>query len=127
MPEVKLGLPSVVEAAILPMLTGWGRARWVLMTGETFGAAQAMAWGLVEAVYPLDELDLAVDALAAALLDAEPNAVRLQKRLMRRWEELPLSGAVAAGVEAFAEAWTTDAPRRSLADYVAAREARRRG
>jgi enoyl-CoA hydratase/carnithine racemase len=126
MPEVKLGLPSVVEAAILPMLTGWGRARWMLMTGETFGAAQAQSWGLVEAVYPLEELDLAVDALAAALLDAEPNAVRLQKRLMRRWENLPLSEAIAAGVEAFAEAWTTEAPRRALGDYLAAREARRR-
>ena len=27
MPEVKLGIPSVVEAALLPMLIGWGRTR----------------------------------------------------------------------------------------------------
>jgi hypothetical protein len=27
MPEVKLGIPSVIEAALLPMLIGWGRTR----------------------------------------------------------------------------------------------------
>ena len=46
MPEVKLGLPSVVEAALLPSLIGWGRTRRILMTGETFSAGDAFtgAW-----------------------------------------------------------------------------------
>jgi enoyl-CoA hydratase len=70
-------------------------------------------------------LDGAFDALAAALMDAEPKAVRLQKALMQHWEALPLSAAIAAGVEAFAEAWMTDAPRQALAGYLARREARR--
>ena len=34
MPEVKLGIPSVVEAALLPMLIGWGRTRQLLLLGE---------------------------------------------------------------------------------------------
>src|SRR5205814_5407868 len=51
MPEVKLGLPSVVEAALLPALIGWGRTRRILMTGETFDAAAALAWGLVDEVH----------------------------------------------------------------------------
>ena len=34
MPEVRLGIPSVVEAALLPRLVGAGRARWLVMTGE---------------------------------------------------------------------------------------------
>ncbi|MDB5417955.1 MAG: enoyl-CoA hydratase [Phenylobacterium sp.] len=123
MPEVKLGLPSVVEAALLPGLVGWGRARWMLMTGETFTADDACRWGLVEAVYPADELDLGVDALVTALMEPEPRAVRLQKALMRRWEELPVSGAIAAGIEAFEDAFTTDAPGRAMADFRAQRKA----
>src|SRR3954468_22038463 len=51
MPEVRLGIPSVVEAALLPALIGWGRTRRILMTGEIFGASEALAWGLVEEVY----------------------------------------------------------------------------
>ena len=34
MPEVRIGIPSVVEAALLPQLIGWGRARQLLLTGE---------------------------------------------------------------------------------------------
>ena len=34
MPEVRLGMPSVVEAALLPTLVGWGRAREMLLLGE---------------------------------------------------------------------------------------------
>ena len=29
MPEVRLGIPSVIEAALLPMLIGWGRTRQI--------------------------------------------------------------------------------------------------
>ena len=127
MPEVKLGLPSVVEAALLQSLVGWGRARWMLMTGETFTAEDAARWGLVEAAYPAEELDLAVEALIVALMDAEPLAVRAQKRLMKRWEELPMSGAIQAGVDAFEATFRSDAPSRAMGDFLARRKAAKTG
>jgi enoyl-CoA hydratase/carnithine racemase len=127
MPEVKLGLPSVVEAALLPSLVGFGRARWMLMTGETFTAEDACRWGLVEQVYPAEELDLAVDALVTALLEPEPRAVRLQKALMQRWEELPMSQAIAAGVDAFDAAFRTEEPRRAMTAFLARRKAVKSG
>ncbi|RAK58349.1 enoyl-CoA hydratase [Phenylobacterium hankyongense] len=122
MPEVKLGLPSVVEAALLPSLIGWGRARRILYTGETFGAAEALAWGLVEEVHAQALMDAAVEDLIDKLLDAEPRAVQLQKALMQRWEELPVSGAIQAGIEAFEDAWTTDEPSRAMAAFLARRQ-----
>src|SRR5436190_2585234 len=68
MPEVRVGIPSVVEAALLPHLIGHGRARRLLLTGETIGAEEALAWGLVDAVGPPEELDAAVERFAAAIL-----------------------------------------------------------
>ena len=121
MPEVRLGLPSVVEAALLPSLIGWGRTRRILMTGETFGAAEALAWGLVEEVHTTSSLPAAIDALVGQLLEAEPQAVRNQKTLMQRWEELPMSAAIAAGVDAFEQAWTGQEPSRALRRYLAER------
>ena len=50
MPEVKVGIPSVVEAALLPGLIGWARTRELLLFGENIDAATALAWGLVEQV-----------------------------------------------------------------------------
>jgi enoyl-CoA hydratase/carnithine racemase len=123
MPEVKLGVPSVVEAALLPALIGWGRTRRILMTGETFSARDALAWGLVEEIHPPALLGGACESLLDKLLEAEPRAVQLQKALMQRWEELPMSQAIAAGVEAFEEAWSTDEPSQSMARFLKARAA----
>src|ERR1700709_2759221 len=50
MPEVRVGIPSVIHAALLPRLIGWGRARWLVMTAATIDAAKALDWGLVDVV-----------------------------------------------------------------------------
>src|SRR3954464_11071058 len=68
MPEVKLGIPSVVEAALLPRLMGTGRAAWLVLTGEAIDAERAYAWGLVEEV--ADELDRTVGRVVQSLLAA---------------------------------------------------------
>src|SRR5215467_9114845 len=73
MPEVRIGIPSVVEAALLPKLIGQGRARRLLLTGETINAAEALAWGLVDLVAPPAALDEAVEILARPILAAGPN------------------------------------------------------
>jgi enoyl-CoA hydratase len=125
MPEVRVGIPSVVEAALLPQLIGHGCARRLLLTGETIGAAEALAWGLVDAVAPPEQLDAAVEALAAAILAGGPQAIRLQKKLILDWEELPTSAAVARGIEVFAEAYATDEPRRMAGARLAAMQRRR--
>jgi len=123
MPEVKVGIPSVVEAALLPGLIGWGRTRELLMFGENIDAATALIWGLVEQVVSPSELDAAVEARLDALLAAGPQALRLQKKLIRDWENMTLSQAVRAGIESFREAYATDEPARMMARFVE----RRRG
>jgi enoyl-CoA hydratase len=126
MPEVRVGIPSVVEAALLPQLVGHGRARRLLLTGEMIGAAEALAWGLVDAVVPPSELDAAVERFAAAILAGGKQAIRLQKALIRDWEELPTSAAVARGIDVFADAYATDEPRRMAQARLAAMRARRK-
>jgi enoyl-CoA hydratase len=122
MPEVKLGIPSVIEAALLPTLIGWGRTRRMLLLGETITAAEAAAWGLVEMVVPASDLDRAVESWIASILRAGPCAIRLQKALIRRWEDLPLSEAISAGIDAFATAWKTDEPSRMMKDFLEKRK-----
>ncbi|MFN2646870.1 MAG: enoyl-CoA hydratase-related protein, partial [Burkholderiales bacterium] len=65
MPEVRLGIPSVVEAALLPRLVGSGRAAWLVLTGEPIDAERAFAWGLVEALCDEAELEREVARLVA--------------------------------------------------------------
>lgn len=121
MPEVRLGIPSVVEAALLPGLVGWGRTRQLLLLGEVYEADEAARWGLLERVVPDEELDAAVDEWLDALLLATPRAIRLQKALIRKWEDLPVSDAIRAGIDAFASAYETDEPARAMAAFRAER------
>jgi len=118
MPEVRVGIPSVIEAALLPGLIGWGRTRELLLLGESIDAETALRWGLVQKVVPADALDAAVESCLVTLLEAGPRAVRLQKKLIRQWEELPLSGAIAAGIDAFADAYATDEPSRLMRAFL---------
>jgi enoyl-CoA hydratase len=125
MPEVRVGIPSVVEAALLPRLIGYGRARRLLLTGETIDAAEALAWGLVDGVAPREELDAAVERFAAAILAGGPRAIRLQKALIRDWEDLSASAGIARGIDAFTDAYATDEPRRMAEARLAEMQARR--
>lgn len=121
MPEVRVGIPSVIEAALLPPLIGWGRTRRLLLTGETFGADKALAWGMVEEVVPVAELDTAIDRLLTDILAGAPHAIRLQKSLIGQWEERGIAGSIAAGIDSFAEAWTTPEPAERMAHFLASK------
>lgn len=102
MPEVRLGIPSVVEAALLPRLMGSGRAAWLVLTGEAIDARRALEWGLVEEVAP--ELEARLEVLIKTLVAADREALRVQKQLLQLWDEASLATSVAASIERFAQA-----------------------
>jgi enoyl-CoA hydratase len=118
MPEVQVGLPSVIEAALLPTLVGWGKARELVFTGATVDAAEALRIGLVERVAEPHALDAALAEWIDAICSAGPQAIRRQKALIREWERLPLADAVAAGIRAFRDAYRDDEPRAYLSRFL---------
>lgn len=126
MPEVKVGLPSVVEAALLPQLIGWGRTKVLLYTGESIDAQEALSWGLVEKVVPAAQLDAAVETWVTSIVDAGPRAIRLQKELIREWEAMPVSDAIQAGIRSIAKAYETDEPTRLIGETIERLKTRRR-
>lgn len=119
MPEVKIGVPSVIEAALLPRLMGRGRAARLVLTGETIDAETAFKWGLIEELVPGDDLMFRAGALAAEIAEADPMAVRAQKRLIRAWDDMTIEQAVEASVREFADSYRTDAPRARIAAALA--------
>jgi enoyl-CoA hydratase len=118
MPEVRVGIPSVIHAALLPRLIGWGRARWLIMTAETIDAATALAWGLVDMVAPEGGLDDAVEHTVKALLECGPEALRAQKELLRQWEDLPLKESVNLSIGVFGKSFLTDEPKRLMQGFI---------
>lgn len=121
MPEVRVGIPSVIEAALLPRLIGWGKAAELIYTGEPISASEALGCGLVERVVPRAALDCAVERWTQAILEGGPCALRLQKSLIREWERLPLDRAIERGIESFVAAYETDEPRRLMERFLTRR------
>jgi enoyl-CoA hydratase/carnithine racemase len=118
MPEVRVGLPSGMEAALLPSLVGWGRAAELVLTGDIFEAREAYQFGFLQKLVPAAELDAAVEKWIDSILVSGPRAVRLQKALMRDWERLPLDEAIQAGIRACVEARRTDEPKRLMTAFL---------
>jgi len=124
MPEVRLGIPSVVEAALLPRLVGAGRARWLVMTGETIDAKEALAWGLIEKVFKTEIFDSEVNKTIDNLLAGDPEAMRAQKRLCKLWEEAPLATSIRASIDEFARSYEFGEPAKRVKAFRQARKAR---
>lgn len=123
MPEVRLGIPSVVEAVLLPRLIGWGKTRMLLLTGCSIDAATALRWGLLEECAPASELDAAVDRCVADILASAPQAVRLQKRLIDSWMDTPIETAIEDSIGAFATACAKPERAERMSAHIESRRA----
>jgi enoyl-CoA hydratase len=118
MPEVKVGIPSVIHAALLPRAIGTPRARWLVMTGATIDAATALNWGLVDIVTTPDKLDAEVEKLLGELLDCGAEALAAQKVLIRKWDELPLKEAIDASIPIFGRSFLTGEPQYHMQKFI---------
>ncbi|HYZ47426.1 MAG TPA: enoyl-CoA hydratase-related protein, partial [Sphingomonas sp.] len=117
MPEVRYGVPSGMEACLIPSLVGWGKARELVYTGDIIDAAEAYHFGYVEKLVPLDELDVQIERWVSSICKSGPRAIRIQKELIRDWEQMSVSDAVQAGIRAVGRAHTTDEPKRLMTEW----------
>jgi enoyl-CoA hydratase/carnithine racemase len=118
MPEVRVGIPSVIHAALLPRLIGSSRTRWLLMTAENIDAKTALDWGLLDVVASPAQLDAEVEKLVQALLACGQQALIAQKKLMHQWEELPLKDSIDATIKVFGESFLTGEPQHAMREFV---------
>lgn len=122
LPEVKVGAPSVIEAALLPALVGPGRAAEMLLTGDSVTAEQALEWGLVNRVAPAGSLEAATTELLEKILVCAPTAIRLQKELMVRWRNTDLASATHYGINAFAQNYAAGEAREAALAFLEKRK-----
>ena len=122
MPEVRFGIPSGMEACLLPQLIGWGKTRELVFTGDHMDAAEAYRCGFLEKLIEPTGLDSGIEQWVSSIFAAGPRAIRLQKKLVRDWERMTIKSAVQAGIKACVEARKTDEPRRLMAAFLERRK-----
>jgi enoyl-CoA hydratase len=83
-PEAGLGIIAAAGATWrLPEIVGSARAAEMLFTGRTLGADEALSWGLLSAIHPVEGLMIAAHEIAGRIAANDPLAVRHTKTALR--------------------------------------------
>ena len=100
--ETTLGIiPGAGGTQTLARIMGERRAKELILSGRSFDAHQALNWGLLNRVYPLDDLlPAAIDAAQRIARNA-PIAVRQAKQSIHRGLQMSLRDGLAFEIEAY--------------------------
>jgi enoyl-CoA hydratase/carnithine racemase len=98
----KVGLSGADMGAcqMLPRMVGWGNAAKILLTGDSFDAAEAYRIGLVQDVVPADRVLAAARELAQKLAKLPASAIAVTKTMMNDEASVPFEAAVEAEAQA---------------------------
>ena len=117
MPEIAVGIPSVLDAALLEQYVGLSRAREMLLTGDLYPVGELATSGFANRLVAPDDLLAAAEQLLARVASHSGPAMRAQKRLFRTWQEVGLDAGIAASIGEFAETFAHPETARRIADY----------
>ncbi len=118
LPEVKLGLlPGAGGTVRLPRLVGPGKALKIIVSGNPIGAKEALAEGLVEAVYESDLVTNAVNFAKEKVRSGTPLVAVRDREDKIAAAKADLAGFDATAAELLKKSRGLDAPRR-CADSV---------
>lgn len=118
MPEVRVGIPSGMEANLLPALIGWGKTMELIFTGDIIDAEEAYRVGFLQKLVAAVDLDAAVEKMVGSILLGGPRAIRLQKPLTRDWERMSVTDGIWQGIRACVAARDTDEPQRLMQAFM---------
>lgn len=108
-PEVGLGVtPGFGGTQRLPRLVGYAKALELLFTGKIINADEALSIGLVNAVYPPDELMPKALEMANHISEQAQIAVRVCKQCIRQGMQTDINTAVTYESMAFTVCFDTE-------------------
>jgi len=117
LPEVKVGVFPMQVMSLLQNLAPRRKVREWALSGDPFGAAEALQAGLLSHVAPAAELDAKVDWLLARIVDKSPTAIRRGKYAMRAIESMSFDQAIAYTESQIALLAMTEDAKEGLASF----------
>ena len=119
LPEPRVGrMPLDGGMTLLQRQIPHRAAMGMLLTGRRIKAAEALAFGLVNEVAPMAELDAAVDRWVAEVLACAPLSVRAIKQVVRRTAHLTAAEAQAQRLPALVEALNSEDSNEGVRAFV---------
>jgi methylglutaconyl-CoA hydratase len=122
--EVRIGvIPAMISVVVLPVVGPRDTLR-LFLTGERFGADEAVGYHLLHRAVEADELEAAVEGEIAAIARGGPHAIREAKQLVRRVHRLAEDEAFAYAEAKIAELFASDEAQEGMAAFAQKRPPR---
>lgn len=122
-PETGLGItPGFGGTQRLSRLIGPGMAKQLIYSARNIKADEALRIGLVNAVYPLEELRAAAEKLAETIAKNAPIAVRASKQAINEGLEVPMDEAIRIEEELFGSCFETADQKEGMGAFLEKRK-----
>lgn len=124
-PEVGLGItPGFGGTQRLARLVGPGMAKQLIYTAKNIRAEEALRIGLVNAVYPLEQLVPEAEKLAARIASNAPIAVRACKKAVNEGLEADMDAAIVLEEKLFGSCFGTHDQKEGMSAFLEKRKER---
>ncbi|NMI00964.1 enoyl-CoA hydratase/isomerase family protein [Pseudonocardia acidicola] len=120
LPEIKVGIPSVVDAALLQQYVGLSLAKEMILTGDHYSAETLNAFRLCNEVVLPEGLDAAVHDMLDRVCGHTRTVLAAQKRLFEVWQNTGLAEGADRSVEEFGQVFAAPETAAHLERYRAA-------
>lgn len=118
-PEVGLGItPGFGGTQRLARTVGVGMAKQMIYTARNIKAPEALRIGLVNAVYPIEELMVAAKKMASMIASNAPIAVRNCKKTINDGLQTDIESGVAIEEKLFGDCFETEDQRYGMAFFL---------
>ena len=126
LPEIKVGIPTALDAMLLQQYIGLGRTKQMILTGEFHTAEEMQRWGLLTDVVAGDQLDQAARTLVRKLMGNTRAVVAAQKRMFEVWQNYGIKTSNDVSVDVWAAVFTDPETLASIARYKASHLTRKK-
>ena len=117
LPEIKVGVPSVIDAALLPAFVGLGKAREMVLTGDIYHLDQLPPGSIANVVAEPGELATAAESLLDRIAIHPQSVTAAQRRLFDVWLNNPLDASVNASMTEFANVFQSQETHQQIARH----------
>ena len=117
LPEIKVGVPSVIDAALLPGFLGLSKAREMVLTGDIYELDQLPPGSIANVVAEPGELEAATESLLDRIATHPRTVTAAQRRLFDVWLNNPLDASVNASMTEFAKVFESPETHEQIARH----------
>lgn len=118
LPEVNVGIPTVIHGGLLTRLVGDGLATELIYKGDSIDGSHAHEIGLITDVAPATEYDETMDELIDTLAAKSPHVMQLQKRVMNRFRSNGLESGMFGSVADISRAFGHPDQQEAMAAFL---------